>query len=96
VKWVIKRKAKIQIAFVASLKGYEFEALAASFGDLQIIANACIFRIPIISLTSIVCGNRLPWNEIGGAAEGRHTILVILSLALSLDFIPRQHITTDY
>ena len=63
--------------------------------------------IPISSLTSVVYGNRLPWNEIqgqsqrnhtehGGAAEGHLTVLTIFPLLLALAFIPRQPIITDY
>ena len=59
------------------------------------------------SLTSVFFGNRLPWNEIqgqsprknskdDGAAFGRPTMLSMASLALALDFIPRQPITTEY
>ena len=61
----------------------------------------------VINLTSEVCGNRLPWNEIqgqskrqssreGGAASGHPTMLNMVSLALALDFITRQPITTGY
>ena len=63
----------------------------------------------ISSLTLVVCGTRLPWNEIqgqrqrnhtrskhGGAAEGRPAIVTICSLALALDFIPWQLITQNY
>ena len=55
-----------------------------------------------ISLTSVVCSSRLPWNEIqgqsqrkdsedGGAAFSRPTMLSTMSLALAQDSIPRQY-----
>ena len=76
--------------------------------DLIRPLSALSSGVPIISsLTSVVSDNRLPWNDIqglsqrnhtenGGAAKGRPTILTTFSLALALDFIPRQPVTVDY
>ena len=62
--------------------------------------------VPISSLTSVVCVNRLHGNEIqgqsqrkdskdGGAAEDCPIMLRMIFLAFALDFFPRQRITTD-
>ena len=73
-------------------------------GVFGAIAGALGPGIPISSLTSVVCGNKLPRNELqgqsqrkdskdGGAAFGCPAMLSMASLVLALYFIRRQPIT---
>ena len=54
--------------------------------------------IPICSQTSVVCGNRLQGNDIQGQSQSNLINMGcgMFSVALVLDFIPRQSITTEY